>query len=1172
MNETSSRSHAIFTIFLEMHKISDLVKSSEDGTDAVQADQVPVLKPNAIPTGIDETEFMTSKFHFVDLAGSERLKKTGASGAVMREGININRGLLALGNVISALTEDKGKYTHVPYRESKLTRILQDSLGGNSRTYMIACISPAESNFDESLNSLKYASRARSIKNKPIVNRDPQSALISQLKQQIQELQSELIQYKKVGNLDPAQKMAMSMPSPIKSPFSQSYKLHDEANNEIIKNLRIKLLASEKETNKVKAELQINKKALNESEISLYSVKRERDLLKILSERYKQKLKDAGIGLEVDEEHLQEVDGKNLYEEYNNTIEKLKADLSDKDTLNKELQIEFENLLKKADKDNELLLLKTKVIADLKKQMRKKDVLGKSGLADSTAASTSGSTSMLVERRNDETSVIDENDADDEDGDNELKSEDDEMMEKQFENNANLHRKELHLVDGHILEKEELLQKITQAQMTLESNLMDEMKHQYHNKIHQLEDEIIFIEKQRDEAINRINTSALDADKTKITAGYKQKITELETKVKDWRKKDREQANLMKLVQNQQSKLNQLADEIKKIKNQKVEMHKKMREEQEKYEKWKNSRQKELIQIKKTNQLKDSQINKLKIENRRKEEMYKKRTEDILTNFMSPAMIEQLKTSTGGRMRTNTKLSRRNTVLRKADFDLLLKVNTDISETDARNLLEYCLQRVFENLELHFLISKEEEALRRSEQELEEEQHKYSVIMLKKDKLEIEKRQLKEETDPESKVFVELQELDMQLNEIYTRIETQEEKIAFQHNKIQDLTRQSHEKESFDLDKALFKSEKLKKNINNYQLLLRILLGKFVNSNVEQYQLNEQVSHLSVESTDLKKRLEESEQKQRLTELQYQLNVTKLHKEYEDKQYLWMNNFGDDDTSSSQAADDKENINSESMSEEKQNNPQNNSNGFVSLAQARLKKQQKQSQASPGKKHSSQDQSAANLAAKQKSLEAAQEDVKRKDKQITDMARKQQNSDKIIETLKRKCEVLQLKYDQQKRQNAKEKFIGIEKRGDEHTEKGPNHQLSGSFGSITMNPTTNGTPSFMFSSVGSKKAAETKSTGSSHPSPYGLVQSRNMNIVSLKDRRKEEKERLHINTGKLGTSVGQSHSEPVSGDDIRARRHSSNIHTTTASAFSQSKGLSQHAKHAKSNSIVVVHY
>lgn len=121
------------------------------------------------------TEYISAKFHFVDLAGSERIKKTGATGSTLKEGININKSLLALGNVISALTDENKKSAHIPYRDSKLTRILQDSLGGNSRTSMIACCSPAESNFDETLGTLRYASKARKIKNKAVINRDPAS-------------------------------------------------------------------------------------------------------------------------------------------------------------------------------------------------------------------------------------------------------------------------------------------------------------------------------------------------------------------------------------------------------------------------------------------------------------------------------------------------------------------------------------------------------------------------------------------------------------------------------------------------------------------------------------------------------------------------------------------------------------------------------------------------------------------------------------------------------------------------------------------------------------------------------------------------------------------------------------------------------------------------------------
>lgn len=165
MNSRSSRSHAIFTLTVEQQ---------DKGTAAAAT---------------------VAKFHLVDLAGSERAGKTKAVGERLREGININRGLLSLGNVISALCDGN---SHVPYRDSKLTRLLQDSLGGNSHTVMIACVSPADSNLEETLNTLRYADRARKIKNKPIVNIDPTQAEVTRLRQQLQDAMIELMKCKTV--------------------------------------------------------------------------------------------------------------------------------------------------------------------------------------------------------------------------------------------------------------------------------------------------------------------------------------------------------------------------------------------------------------------------------------------------------------------------------------------------------------------------------------------------------------------------------------------------------------------------------------------------------------------------------------------------------------------------------------------------------------------------------------------------------------------------------------------------------------------------------------------------------------------------------------------------------------------------------------------------------------
>ncbi|CAN1274177.1 Kinesin-like protein KIN-4A [Linum perenne] len=178
MNNQSSRSHAIFTITLEqIHK----------GNPVFPGDGSP-------PNDSMNDEYLCAKLHLVDLAGSERAKRTGSDGLRFKEGIHINKGLLALGNVISALGDEKRRKEglHVPYRDSKLTRLLQDSLGGNSRTVMIACISPADINAEETLNTLKYANRARNIQNKPVVNRDPMSSEMLKMRQQLEYLQAEL--------------------------------------------------------------------------------------------------------------------------------------------------------------------------------------------------------------------------------------------------------------------------------------------------------------------------------------------------------------------------------------------------------------------------------------------------------------------------------------------------------------------------------------------------------------------------------------------------------------------------------------------------------------------------------------------------------------------------------------------------------------------------------------------------------------------------------------------------------------------------------------------------------------------------------------------------------------------------------------------------------------------
>ncbi|XP_070143750.1 osmotic avoidance abnormal protein 3 [Drosophila kikkawai] len=175
MNENSSRSHTIFTITLEQsHNFTKNI-TSEDAD----------LDPEILRAGIRR-----GKLNLVDLAGSERQGKTGAQGERLREATKINLSLSALGNVISSLVNGKTKY--VPFRDSKLTRLLQDSLGGNTKTLMISCISPSSINYDETITTLRYASRAKKIANKPTINEDPKDAKIRQYQNEILYLKKKL--------------------------------------------------------------------------------------------------------------------------------------------------------------------------------------------------------------------------------------------------------------------------------------------------------------------------------------------------------------------------------------------------------------------------------------------------------------------------------------------------------------------------------------------------------------------------------------------------------------------------------------------------------------------------------------------------------------------------------------------------------------------------------------------------------------------------------------------------------------------------------------------------------------------------------------------------------------------------------------------------------------------
>ncbi|KAG5481849.1 hypothetical protein LSCM4_06925 [Leishmania orientalis] len=168
LNADSSRSHSVFSLILEC------IETLEDGS----------------------TRAVASKLNLVDLAGSERQGKTGASGDTLKEGCNINLSLSALGTVIDTIVKGGA---HVPFRSSPLTMLLKDSLGGNSKTVMFANINPSERNMSETVSTLRFADRAKQIKNKPVVNMDSKDQKIAELTDMVKELRDKLAKYENEG-------------------------------------------------------------------------------------------------------------------------------------------------------------------------------------------------------------------------------------------------------------------------------------------------------------------------------------------------------------------------------------------------------------------------------------------------------------------------------------------------------------------------------------------------------------------------------------------------------------------------------------------------------------------------------------------------------------------------------------------------------------------------------------------------------------------------------------------------------------------------------------------------------------------------------------------------------------------------------------------------------------
>uniref|UniRef100_A0A2K5RU48 Kinesin-like protein KIF21A n=1 Tax=Cebus imitator TaxID=2715852 RepID=A0A2K5RU48_CEBIM len=612
MNVQSSRSHAIFTIHVCQTRVCPQI-------DADNATDNKIISESA---QMNEFETLTAKFHFVDLAGSERLKRTGATGERAKEGISINCGLLALGNVISALGDKSKRATHVPYRDSKLTRLLQDSLGGNSQTIMIACVSPSDRDFMETLNTLKYANRARNIKNKVMVNQDRASQQINALRSEITRLQMELMEYKTGKRIIDEEGVES-----INDMFHENAMLQTENNN-----LRVRI------------------KAMQETVDALRS-----RITQLVSDQANQVLARAGEGNE---------EISNMIHSYIKEIEDLRAKLLESEAVNENLRKNltratarapyfsgsstFSPTILSSDKETiEIIDLAKKDLEKLKrKEKRKKKRLQKleeSNREERSVASKEDNTDTdqekkeekgVSERENNELEVEESQEVSDhEDEEEEEEEEEDDIdggessdeSDSESDEKAN-YQADLANITCEIAIKQKLIDELENSQKRLQT-----LKKQYEEKLMMLQHKIRDTQLERDQVLQNLGSveSYSEEKAKKVRSEYEKKLQAMNKELQRLQAAQKEHARLLKNQSQYEKQLKKLQQDVMEMKKTKVRLMKQMKEEQEKARLTESRRNREIAQLKKDQRKRDHQLRLLEAQKRNQEVVLRRKTEEV---------------------------------------------------------------------------------------------------------------------------------------------------------------------------------------------------------------------------------------------------------------------------------------------------------------------------------------------------------------------------------------------------------------------------------------------------------------------------------------------------------------------------------------------------------------
>ncbi|XP_053412070.1 kinesin-like protein KIF21A isoform X12 [Nycticebus coucang] len=599
MNVQSSRSHAIFTIHVCQTRVCPQI-------DAENATDNKIISESS---QMNEFETLTAKFHFVDLAGSERLKRTGATGERAKEGISINCGLLALGNVISALGDKSKRATHVPYRDSKLTRLLQDSLGGNSQTIMIACVSPSDRDFMETLNTLKYANRARNIKNKVMVNQDRASQQINALRSEITRLQMELMEYKTGKRIIDEEGVES-----INDMFHENAMLQTENNN-----LRVRI------------------KAMQETVDALRT-----RITQLVSDQANQVLARAGEGNE---------EISNMIHSYIKEIEDLRAKLLESEAVNENLRknltratarspyfggsSSFSPTILSSDKETiEIIDLAKKDLEKLKRKekKKKKSVAGKEDNTDTDQEKKEEK--GISERENNELEVDENQDVSDHEEEEEEEEEEEndiEGGESSDESDSESDEKadyqtDLANITCEIAIKQKLIDELENSQKRLQT-----LKKQYEEKLMMLQHKIRDTQLERDQVLQNLGSveSYSEEKAKKVRSEYEKKLQAMNKELQRLQAAQKEHARLLKNQSQYEKQLKKLQQDVMEMKKTKVRLMKQMKEEQEKARLTESRRNREIAQLKKDQRKRDHQLRLLEAQKRNQEVVLRRKTEEV---------------------------------------------------------------------------------------------------------------------------------------------------------------------------------------------------------------------------------------------------------------------------------------------------------------------------------------------------------------------------------------------------------------------------------------------------------------------------------------------------------------------------------------------------------------